>query len=135
MKIVAATCLEQYSGTTVFFETLDSGLPAGLLASPAFVPMVRCTAYIPIVKVLLYPRTVVGTLQEVCAVSLPVTEVPPVVATVASQSVSPPVQEQIAALELGHLPAETQDKVRALIGQYSSIFSTTGTWGVLTRFS
>lgn len=55
------------------------------------------------------------------------------VATVASQSVSPPVQEQIAALELGHLSAETQDKVRALIGQYSSIFSTTGTWGVLTR--
>lgn len=74
MKIVAATCLEQYSGTTVHFESLDSGLPAGLLASPAFMPMVRCTAYIPITKVLLYPCTVVGTLQEVCAVSLLVSQ-------------------------------------------------------------
>lgn len=32
MKIVEATCSEQYSSTTVLFEPLDSGLPAGLLA-------------------------------------------------------------------------------------------------------
>ncbi|KAK0143575.1 hypothetical protein N1851_018314 [Merluccius polli] len=50
MKIVVATCSEQYSGSTVLFEPLDSGLPAGLLASPALVPVVRGTAYIPIVN-------------------------------------------------------------------------------------
>lgn len=130
LKIVAATCSQQYSGSTVLFEPLDSGLPAGLLASPALVPVVRGTAYIPIVNVgasdvLLYPHAVVGTLDEVRVVSLPagVTEVPTLVATVASQSVSPPVQDSIAAIDLGHLPAEVQDKVRALLGQYSSIFS------------
>lgn len=130
MKIVAATCSEQYSGTTVLFESLDSGQPAGLLASPAPVPLVRGTAYVPIVNVgssdvLIYPHAVVGTSDEVRVVSLPagVTEVPPVVATVASQSVSPPVQDPIAALDLGHLPVGAQDKVRALLSQYRSIFS------------
>ncbi|KAK0135627.1 hypothetical protein N1851_028533 [Merluccius polli] len=115
---------KQYSGSTVLFEPLDSGLPAGLLASPALVPVVRGTAYIPIVNVgssdvLLYPHAVVGTLDQVRVVSLPagVTEVPPMVATVASQSVSPPVQDPIAAMELGHLPVEAQDKVTALLGQ------------------
>ncbi|KAK0135626.1 hypothetical protein N1851_028532 [Merluccius polli] len=55
MKIVVATCSEQYSGSTVLFEPLDSGLPAGLLASPALVPVVRGTAYIPIVNWTLLP--------------------------------------------------------------------------------
>ena len=120
LKIIAATCSEQYSGSTVLFEPLDYGLPAGLLASPALVPAVRCMAYIPIVNVgtsnvLLYPHAVVGTLDEVCVVSLPagVTEVPPLVAAVTAQSVSPPVQDPISAIDLGHLPAEVQDKVRA----------------------
>lgn len=88
MKTIAATCSEQYSGCAVLFEPLDSGLPAGLLASPALVQVVGGTAYIPIVNVgaidvILYPRTVVGTLDKVCVVSLPagVTEVPSVVAT------------------------------------------------------
>ncbi|KAK0153282.1 hypothetical protein N1851_005015 [Merluccius polli] len=54
MKIVVATCSEQYSGSTVLFEPLDSGLPAGLLASPALVPVVRGTAYIPIVNRLVW---------------------------------------------------------------------------------
>lgn len=112
------------------FESLDSGLPAGLLVSPALVLVVRGTAYIPIVNVgpsdvLLYPHAVVGTLEEVRVVSLPsgVTEVPPVVATVASQSVSPPVQDQLEGLELDHFPAEAQGEVRALLGQFGSIFS------------
>lgn len=75
--------------------------------------------------VLLYPHAVVGTLDEVHVVSLPadVTEVPPMVATVASRLVSPPVQDPSAAIDLGHLPAEVQDKVRALLGRYSSVFS------------
>lgn len=51
MKIVAATCSERYSGTTVLFESLYSGLPAGLLGSPALVLVVRGTAYIPTVNV------------------------------------------------------------------------------------
>lgn len=48
-------------------------------------------------------------------VSLPsgVNEVPPVVATVASQSVSPLVPGQMEGLELDHLPAEAQGEVRA----------------------
>lgn len=100
MKIVAVTCSEQYSGGTVMFEPLDRGLPAGLLASPALVCVVRGTAYVPVVNVvttdvLLYPRTIVGHLDELCVVSLPagVAEVPSQVATVASQSTSPLVQD------------------------------------------
>lgn len=42
---------ERYSGTTVLFESLYSGLPAGLLGSPALVLVVRGTAYIPTVNV------------------------------------------------------------------------------------
>ena len=130
LKIVAATCSEQYAGTTALFEPPESGLPAGLLASPALVPVVRGTAYIPIVNVgssdvLLYPHALVGTLEAACVVSLPagVTEEPPVVATMFSQSVSMTVQEQIAALEFGHLPAGAQGEVRALLNQFSSVFS------------
>lgn len=76
-------CSAQYSGTTVLFEPLEQGLPAGLLASPALVRVERGTACVAIVNVgssdvLLYPRTVVGTLSEVRMVSLPpgVEEVP-----------------------------------------------------------
>ncbi|KAK0155388.1 hypothetical protein N1851_002293 [Merluccius polli] len=62
MKLVVATCSAQYSGISALFEPLDSGLPVGLLASPALVRVVQGTAYIPIVNVgssavLLYPRT------------------------------------------------------------------------------
>ena len=130
MKVVAATCSELYSGTTVLFEPLDSGLPAGLLASPALVQVKRGTAYIPIVNVgsteaLLYPRTVVGGLNEVTVVSLPtgVSEVPSTVATVASQSVSASVPEQIAAMDLSSLPAEEQVKVRSLLTKYAPVFA------------
>lgn len=107
MRIIAATCSEQFASTTVSFEPLESGLPAGLLASPALVRVERGTAYIPIVNVgstdvLLYPRTVVGTLDEVGVVSLPagVTEVPSTMAIVASQSVSDSVPGQIDAVDL-----------------------------------
>ncbi|KAK0146960.1 hypothetical protein N1851_013702 [Merluccius polli] len=37
MKIVAATCSEAFSESTVLFEPLDVGLPAGLITSPALV--------------------------------------------------------------------------------------------------
>lgn len=76
MKIVAATCSEKYSGPTALFEPLDSGLPPGLLGSPALVIAIRGMAYIPILnvgltEVVLYPQTVVGTLNVVNVVSLP----------------------------------------------------------------
>lgn len=59
-----------------FLEPLDSALPAGLLASPALVQLLQGTAYIPSVNVgftnvLLYSRTIVGTLDGVNVVSLP----------------------------------------------------------------
>ncbi|XP_029941466.1 uncharacterized protein LOC115383427 [Salarias fasciatus] len=130
MKIVVGTCAEQHSGSSALFEPLESGLPAGLLASPSLVRVVRGTAYVPIVNVgssavLLYPRTVVGTLHEVRVVSLPVgiTEVPSSVATVASQVISPTVQEQIAAIDLSGLAVDEQGKVRSLLQRYESVFS------------
>lgn len=69
LKIVPTTCSEKHKGTTVLFEPLDSGPPAGLLAAPALVQMENRTAYIPIVNVgssdvLLYPRTVVSAWAE-----------------------------------------------------------------------
>lgn len=130
MKIVAATCSEQYSGTSALFEPSESGLPAGLLASPALVQVVRGTAYIPMVNVgsisvLLYPRTVVGSLEEVRVVSLPagVSEVQSDVATMASQATSEAVPDQVEAVDLSALPAEDRGKVQSLLRQYSSVFS------------
>ena len=130
MKIVAATCSEQYSQASVLFEPSESGLPAGLLASPALVRVVRGTAYIPIVNVgstsvLLYPRTVVGTLDEVRVVSMPagVTETPTSVATMASQAASEVLPDQFGAMDLSALPAGDQSKVRSLLRQYASVFS------------
>ncbi|KAK0148586.1 hypothetical protein N1851_011071 [Merluccius polli] len=84
MKLVLSTCSAQYASGTVLFEPPESGLPTGLLASPALVKIVHGTACIPVVNVgttdvLLYPRTSLGTLQCVHIVSLPagVTKVPP----------------------------------------------------------
>lgn len=114
----------------MLFEPLDSGLPAGLIASPALVRVVRGTAYIPIVNVgtidvVLYPRTVLGSLDTVNVVSLPsgVTEVPSSVATVSSQTVSPGAQQQVEDLDLSALSAEEQGQVKSLLGQYTHVFS------------
>nr|XP_057913595.1 uncharacterized protein LOC131107503 [Doryrhamphus excisus] len=130
MKVVTATCSAQYAGSTVLFEPSDSGLPAGLLASPALVRVVRGTAYIPVVnvgtiEVLLHPRTAVGTLDFVNVVSLPagVTEVPSGVATLSSQTAVPSVQQQLGDMDLSPLSAEEQGRVRAVLQQYSPVFS------------
>uniref|UniRef100_A0A671UWP7 ribonuclease H n=1 Tax=Sparus aurata TaxID=8175 RepID=A0A671UWP7_SPAAU len=130
MKIVAATCAERYSGSTVLFEPPASGLPAGLLASPALVQVIRGTTYIPVINVgstdvLLHARTVVGTLDAVNVISLPsgVSEVPPCVATLSAQTVAPTVQQQVEDVDLSSLSAEEQLRVRSLLGQYASIFS------------
>lgn len=109
MKLVAVTCSAQYSSGTVLFEPPDSGLPAGLLASPALVQVDRGTAYVPVVNVgtgdvVIHASTVVGTVNHVYIVSLPpeVTEVQEVSARVSTQVVqaSPSVQEQIRAIDL-----------------------------------
>lgn len=49
-KFVVATS-DQFSGGFALFEPLDSGLPGGLLASPAFVRAFRGTVYISVVNV------------------------------------------------------------------------------------
>lgn len=93
MQIAAAICPEQFSGESTLFEPHESGLPVGLLASPCLLKVVRGTVWIPVVKVgtagvLLYPRTLLGSLIAAQVVSLPagVTEIGPAVATVSSQT-------------------------------------------------
>lgn len=63
MKLVSATCSENFSSGVALFEPLESGLPVGLLASPALVQVSRGTVYVPVVNVgtndaLFYPRRV-----------------------------------------------------------------------------
>lgn len=76
-------------------------------------------------SVLLYPRTIVGTLKEVRVVSMPagVTETPTGVATVASQAASEALPSLIGDMDLSPLSEEDQDKVRSLFKQYASVFS------------
>lgn len=45
IQFIASTCPEQSFSLVVLFEPLASGLPAGLLASPCLVQVVRGTAY------------------------------------------------------------------------------------------
>jgi len=104
-------------------------LLAGLLA-PSVVRIVRGTAYIPIVnvssvEVVLYPRTVLGTLEKVNVFSLPagITDIPSTVATVASHTAVPTVTNQIEGLDLSSLSPGEQDQVRSLLRKYSPIFS------------
>ncbi|XP_056314361.1 retrovirus-related Pol polyprotein from transposon 412 [Danio aesculapii] len=129
VKFVATTCSVQYSGNAVLFEPPISGLPAGLLASPALLKMDGGTVYVPIVNVgtidvLLYARTIVGVVSKVNVVTLPpeVVEVNMVAAEVSAQP-SPSVQEQIATLDLSILPEVEQGKVRALLFKYLPVFS------------
>lgn len=100
MKIVAATCSEQYSGSTVLFEPLENGL----LASPALVRVIRGTAslWLMLAPLILHPRTAVGTLDFVNVVSLPsgVTEVPSSMATMSSQTASSSAQQQVEDIDL-----------------------------------
>lgn len=89
------------------------------------------TAYIPIVNVglsdiLLYPRTVVGTLDTVNVASFPpgVTEIRSGVATVSSQTAfASPAQQQMDDVDLSSLPGEDQSKVRSLLNRYANVFS------------
>nr|XP_046271732.1 uncharacterized protein LOC124073503 [Scatophagus argus] len=130
MKLVASTCPQQFSGQTVLFEPPESGLPAGLLASPCLVQVVRGTVYVPIVnvgaaEVLLYPRTSLGLLNAAQVISLPagVTEVEPTLVTISSQIAAPSVPDRIESLSLSPLPEQEQTGVRSLLYKYQSVFS------------
>lgn len=131
MKLVAATCAEQKSPTSVLFEPPESGLPGGLLASPALLSVTRGTTYVPVVNVgtrdvLLYPRTILGNLSNTQVVTLPsgVTEVGLVTATSSSQTVGSSIADQIEAIDLGALSSEDQGTARDLLRRYSGVFST-----------
>ncbi|CAM4713469.1 unnamed protein product [Leuciscus chuanchicus] len=132
MKLVTATCSSQYSGSTVLFEPPESGLPAGLLASPALVRVTHGTVWVPIVNVgtvdvVLYPTTVIGSLREAYVISLPtgVVEVDPVVATVQSLSLetASPLAQQIESVDWSVLSKEEQVQVRTLLQKYQVVFS------------
>lgn len=78
MKMVAATCSEQYSGHTALLEPTDRGLPAGLLLPPTLVRVASGTVYILVVNVgtgdsVLYPRTQLGNVDMVSVVTLKTT--------------------------------------------------------------
>lgn len=136
MQMVAATCPERFSGESTLFEPHESGLPAGLLASPCLLKVVLGTVRIPVVnvgtaEVLLYSRTHLGSLSAAQVVSLPagVTEVEPTVATVSSQAAPLPVLDRMASLELSALTEQERERIRALLRKYSSVFAAHGgTW-------
>lgn len=76
MKLVAATCSDQFADQLVLYEPPDLGLPAGLLASASLVQVYRGKVYIPVIKIgdsdiLLFPRTYIGCLSSVHMVNLP----------------------------------------------------------------
>lgn len=131
MKLVAATCSASYASNVVLFEPPETGLPAGLLASPALVQVTDGTVYVPVVNVgtvdvVLYPTTVVGKLTESYLVNLPtgVAEVPSVVAQVASCEVpDTSVSAQIESLDLSGLTSEEQRGVRGLLREFQGTFS------------
>lgn len=132
LQLVTATCSEQFLHDTVLFEPPESGLPAGLLASPSLVQVNRGIVSVPVVNVgttdiVLYPRTHLGTLTSFYVVSLPsgVTEVKTISATVNVQVSHelPTVEEQIKATDLSVLSLEDQERVQALLWQYQSVFS------------
>lgn len=131
MKLVAATCTVQEPPTSVFFEPPESGLPAGMLASPALLTVTRGTVYVPVVNVgttdvLLYPRLILGQVSSAQVITLPsgVTEVKSVTATISSHLGSTSISDQIEALDLGALPSEAQSAARGLLRKYSGVFST-----------
>lgn len=130
MQLVPATCYAQHLGTSVLFEPLDRGLPAGLLACSALVQVEGGTVYIPVTNigtsdVLLYLQTEIGTLCEVSVVSLPsgITEVPSYRASVSSQASTATLQEQIDSIDVSALSAEEQKVARLLLLKYVSVFS------------
>lgn len=132
VKMVAATCSALFSGYGTLFEPIDSGLPEGLLVSPALVQVTQGTVYIPVVNVgtrdvVLYPRTRLGRIDAASVVSLPkdVVEVRSVAASPAhTLPAVVTIEDQIRDLDLSPLNDLEQEQVRLLLLKYSSVFST-----------
>lgn len=138
MKFVPTTCRKAPSAHTgtVLFEPLDVGLPHGLLSSPALVQVVSGTAFIPVTNVglteaILPPRSQLGTLCQVEIVSQSDGSTRLLedlgeekCVTMATQSVeSNPLNTAINAIDLSALTVQDQDRVRALLRDYQSVFS------------
>lgn len=141
LKLVAATCSQQFAAQprSILFEPFSNTvLPAGLLAVPAVVQVVKGTVYIPVVNVssmdVRVPlRCALGTLKSVQIVSLPVgvveipfsVEVGDVQATVNLQHGQfDKVNQLIQSVDLSALTGLEQSKVVALLTKYQSVFST-----------
>lgn len=129
-KFVAATCSDQYIDIPTLFEPVDSGLPEGLLTSPALLQVCRGTVYVPIVNVgnsdvLLYPHTLLGTISFVDVISLPkgVAEVRSVEVATCVPPEQTPVQKQIESLDLAGLAVTDRDQVQSLLLRYQDVFS------------
>ncbi|XP_028298451.1 uncharacterized protein LOC114460741 [Gouania willdenowi] len=114
-------------------------ITAGVVIASAMVAVHQGTAYIPVLNVgttdaALHPRIPIGMLSPADIVSLPegVTEVvgspnEQVRATISSQIGTESTQPSpLDGLDLSVLPPNEQDKVRSLLRQYSSVFSTSG---------
>lgn len=139
MKLVPTTCRKAspvHTGSALF-EPLDSGLPNGLLASPALVKVLNGTAFIPVTnvgttEVILHPRIQIGALCQAEIVSQPESIIETMeeepsgeqIVTIAMQSVKEnPLPSAIDALDLSTLTAQDQERVRSLLHGYQSVFS------------
>lgn len=138
MKLVPATCRKAplaHAGSALF-EPLDTGLPNGLLASPALVRVVNGTAFIPITnvgatEVILPPRIQIGTLCQAEVIGQPggitgtMEETPDgKVVTMATQSAKEdPLSAAIEAIDLSTLTTQDQERVRSLLHNFESVFS------------
>lgn len=130
LQFVAATCSTSGLGPSSLFEPLSTGLPGGLLASPALVSVSQGTAYIPVVNVgandvLLYPRTALGSLADVNVTSMPpgIAEVRATCTSVQAQDMVDPILSKIEALDLSALSDQEQIKVRSLLSEHRSVFA------------
>lgn len=131
LKFVTATCSSAFSDKIVLFEPLETGLPAGLLASPSLVRVNGGTVSVPVVNVgvldaVLYPTTILGKLWEVFLVDSPVglTEVSMGNARIATcDTVVASEAEHVEKVELQGLSDEEQEQVRALLREFQSVFS------------
>lgn len=132
LKFITATCSSIFRDKIVLFEPLETGLPAGLLASPSLVRVKGGTVSVPVINVgvldaVLYPTTILGRLWEVCLVDSPVglTEVSLANAQITTcDTIVASEVGQVKNVELQGLSDEEQEQVRALLLEFQSVFST-----------
>lgn len=139
MKLVHTTCrnVSPVHTESAMFEPLDSGLPNGLLASPALVKVLNGTAFIPIInvgttEVTLSPHIQIGALCQVEIVSQPESLIETMeegpsgeqTVTMSTHTVKEnPVLSAIESLDLSTLVTQDQERVWSLLHSYESVFS------------